>query len=94
MTELTIITNNHPRDLACWHDLPATAQADFEYIQGEDRWSPRLFQYRGFWYDTGEFTPVSTMGNWQGGQSDSCFSGVLIRYCNDFEQVIAGRYFS
>lgn len=101
-TELTVtvVTNNHPRDLACWYDLPAEAQPDFDYIEGEDRYTLRLFKYRGAWYDTGEFSPCGEspayreLGEWHAVQSYTYFSGTVIRYCDDFERVIAGRYFS
>lgn len=69
--------------------------------------SNRFFKYRGWWYDTNEFVriefertnsfttvvePESPLAKWQGVQSDSYFSGIVIRYTEDFEAVIVGRY--
>jgi hypothetical protein len=106
MDEITIITNNQPRELFSLCDLPEKARGDFEYIEGEDQYSPRLFKYRGAWYDTNEFMRVpdncqfDTMRGWDGYQSDSFFSGILVRYARDergeldSDQVIVGRYYS
>jgi hypothetical protein len=86
-----------------FYDLPAKAQADFDYIDGEDRYSRRLFQYGGVWYDVNEFERLPENGhsfwkenraNWNGYQSDSFFSGVLVRFTEDYERVVAGRYYS
>jgi hypothetical protein len=96
---MKIITNSHPRDLFCFWDLPEAAQPDFDYITGEDRYSPRLFRYRGAWYDTGEFFPIPDHPDWRGlrwdgYQSDSYFSATLVRYVDGGERVIVGRYWA
>lgn len=103
MDEVKIYTNNRPRDLIAFCDLTKKEQAEFDYIEGEDQYSPRLVRYRGWVYDVNEFTSVPAALNppmfgglkaWQGYQSDSYFSGIVIRYTNDFESVIVGRYVS
>lgn len=96
---MKIITNSHPRDLFCFWDLPEAAQSDFDYIEGEDRYSPRLFRYGGAWYDTGGFFRLPDHPDWRdlpwnGYQSDSYFSGTLVRYVDDYERVIVGRYWA
>ena len=48
---MNITTNNHQRALVCIADLPAKAQADFDYVMGDDRYAARLVNYRGAWYD-------------------------------------------
>ena len=96
---LEIRTNHHWKDLVSFYDLPTKAQKDFDYIEEEERWSTRLFSYRGSWYDVNEFMRVwdqfpNEFKAWHGYQSDSFFSGVLVRYSEDFEQVQVATYMS
>ena len=103
MNDVTLLTNNRARELVSFYDLPEKDQADFDYVDEDDRYNPRFFRYRGAWYDTHEFERLPKNGhafwnenraNWDGYQSDSFFSGVLIRYLGDYEQVVVGRYCS
>lgn len=100
MADLTIITNSVPRSLITLADLPQALQADFDYIEGDEQYSPRIFMYKGNAYDVNEFVRVASGSaypgkvKWDGIQSDSYFSGVLVKYTNDFEDVIVGRYYS
>lgn len=48
---MNITTNNKPRALVCLADLPAKAQADFDYIEKDGDYTARLVNYRGAWYD-------------------------------------------
>jgi hypothetical protein len=101
MTDLTVITNGH------WYELLTMADcigkrgfdvSDFDYIEDDEKYNPRLFKYRGCFYDTHEFEahdPTKSAPNhlatrltgWHGFQSDSYFSGVAIRYDDDFELI-------
>ena len=110
MSDLTIRTNNHWHDLSSFYDLPESARSDFYYVDVEDHQNPRFVCYRGFWYDTHEFIRIHAMSNsdphamrpeadspfdaWTGYQSDSFFSGVVLRYDNEFERIQIGRYFT
>jgi hypothetical protein len=102
---LQIITNRQPRDVLHWWELSATEQAEFEYIDTENKQSEADFvRYRGEVYDLKEFErapkgPASSpegadLSAWDGIRSDTYFSGVLIRYCQDYERVIVGRYYN
>ena len=102
---LTVITNNKPRELVTWHELPASARGWFDYLDEDQRYDARLFNYRGSWYDANEFTIApADMRPWEGISRDSFFSGVLIRYPRedygqygsdvDYEHVIVGRYYA
>lgn len=96
---ITIKTNHHWHELLTWHDIPESERADFDYIDSEERFSPRMFCYRGRWYDTNEFFVIpqslpAELREWSGYQSDSYFSGVVVRYSDDFEQVQVGTYYS
>ena len=101
-----IITNHVPRDILNPSDLTERERAELDYFD----WSKLgeggtvdfalFFRYKGETYDLGEFevwtNPESPMrdGGWDGFQSDSFFSGILVRYVDDCERVIVGRYYS
>lgn len=94
---ITVKTNNKPRELVTVYDLPTPElKRLFDYIQGEDVYSARLFAYRGEWYDTNEFVVANQeiFPKWHGQQSESFFSGLVIRYTPDMEQVVVGRYYA
>lgn len=94
-----LTTNRQPRDTVSWHDLPAKEQEIFDYIEGEDQYTSRLFQYRGSWYDYYEFEQASEFfqaEGWDGMQAQSAFDAILITYFDkdgDFldDQVIVGH---
>lgn len=91
---MNIITNNRARPLQSFLDLPAKAQADFDYIDDADRFDLRFVQYKGCWYDvcdTDGRVP-SAFKEWDGIQSETFFSGVLFKWANDYD-VIVGRYY-
>jgi hypothetical protein len=104
MSNLTIITNNVPRHIVDAYELDADERAEFDYIDwsgvDDGSASATFVRYRGELLDLGEFTrwdnPASpTRGTrWDGMHSDSFFSGTLVRYCDDHESVVIGRYFS
>ena len=106
--DLTITTNNVPRDLLSGFDLTDKERAEFDYIENMGDAIDRFFRYRGNVYDTQEFVRIelaskrtnpfclgvyeedSPLLNWDGYQSDSMFSGIVLRYCDDYERVIVG----
>lgn len=101
-SQLTIKTDNRPRKLWSWYDLPIESQADFDYIQDDDRYSARFVKFMGVWYDANDsIVPRYPWGGspdmfpgWDSYTSDSYFSGVLFRYApgTDYEEIIVGRY--
>lgn len=101
---MNIITNNIPRPLRCVLDLPAKAQKEFDYIEGDERFDPRLVQYKGEWYDVYDTMrcpdPVpadkpSPFAGWDSYISETFFSGVLFRFTGPAsDEVIVGRYFA
>ena len=97
---MKIVTNNQPRDILSWYDLTPAEQKEFDYLEdGEGS----FFRYKNWVYDLGEFMHIGAniaphpqrdgWENWHGYASDSYFSGVLIRYTSDCDQVIVGTYF-
>ena len=98
---MKIKTNNQPRDILTWYDLTPAEQNEFDYLEeGEGS----FFRYKGWVYDLGEFMRIDASiaphparegwEKWQAYAPGSHFTGVLIRYTSDCEQVIAGQYFS
>lgn len=106
---ITIITNNVPRPVINAWELTAAERAEFDYYdwdaveRGET--SPEFIRYKGDLIDISEFQTTSELHQtpelrtWDGYQSDSFFSGLVIRWPKDgdyvdFESVIVGRYYS
>ena len=95
MSEIKISSNHQARDLVCFYDMPEKEQNEFDYVREDhDRCSLRFFKYKGEYYDSYEFvrSPDSFPSYWQGYQSDSFFSGLLIRFSEDDDSVIVGQY--
>ena len=105
MSELRIITNHVPRDVIYAHELSGAEQSEFDYIDwtavenGET--SPEFFRYKGELYDLGDFLTTSELSKgaghhdlsaWDGYASDSFFSGIVVKFVEDFERVVVGRY--
>ena len=90
---MKIKTNNQPRDILTWYDLTPAEQKEFDYLEdGEGS----FFRYKNWVYDLGEFMRfdhTAIPGDWHGYASDSFFSGTLVRFTSDYEQVIVGTYF-
>lgn len=98
---LTIRTNNVSRPVLYWHDLTATERADFDYLDTPERQDEASFaRYRGVVYDLGDFAATRGHGapeyfaKWHGYVADSFYSGVVVRYTDDFEAVVLGTYFA
>lgn len=93
---MEIITNNVPRNLRYGYEMPQNLRADFDYIEPAEFDTHDFVEYRGQWYDLGEFMRVennSALAGWHGYASDTYFSGVIIKYSADCDKVICGRYF-
>ena len=96
---MTIQTNNVPRYTMDWHEMTRKEQAEFDYLDTDDkRNDTRFVRYRGWVYDTSEFMRAdsgSPFPGWHGYHSDSFFSAVLIRYVgNSTDSVIMGTAYS
>ena len=102
---MTIRCNNVPRDTLYWHELMPREQCEFAYLDTDEKRSEASFvRYKGHVYDLGEFmridraiAPHCDRPQWEtfdGYLSDSFFSGVLVRYVDDFERVILATYLS
>jgi hypothetical protein len=95
-----IITNNVPRPVINGFELSAAEQAEFDYLDFEND-SPTFFRFKGQLHDLGDFErglggssmPEQFKG-WDNYKSDSFFSGLVIRYGDDYETVVVGTFYS
>lgn len=96
--KLNIVTNNVPREIIYGFELPASKRKDFDYIKSDEDFNNNQFvKYLGHYYDVGEFMRIeknSNLKDWDGYSSDTYFSGTLIKFCEDNDYVIMGRYYS
>ncbi len=103
MADLTIKTNNVPRDIIDACELTPKEREQFDYLDWEaiddGRDSASFVRYKGWTYDLGGFTTTGNGGEmsnagWHGAHGDSYFSGILIKLVDDGERAIMGRYYS
>jgi len=98
MSDISITSNNQPRFMIYWADLTAKEQGNFDYLDSEDKQDSASFvRYKNWVYDISEFMRVDGMAGitgWDGYHSDSYFSGILLKLCEDSDSVIMGRYCS
>ena len=94
MSNLTVVSNGHYREILGWHDLTLAEQSDNDWDTEQEG---SYFKYRGHMYSLDEFMRISEgspfdRGAWDGYSSDSYFSGVLIQMSNCGDGVKVGRY--
>jgi len=84
---MRIITNNKPRFVETWFEIPESERQWFDYLTEDQRYDTRLVHYRGSWYDIGQDLP-----GWDGYHTDTFFSAVVVRWVpgSDYEQVVMG----
>jgi len=97
MTDITIKTNGHPRELMMLAELPeSVVRHDFSYMaedwdnKSDECYTKRFFEYRGAWYDTHEFQMAPDAlreRGWYGAQPESYFSAVLIKYPFEWDSI-------
>ena len=106
MSECKIITNGHLRDIIYGWELTEKEREEFDWIDSSDTLSwddVEFFRYKGELYCLSDFMrldrhPDSAFRAWDGYQSDSFFSGILVKYPKeewgdyDTERVIVGWY--
>ena len=102
---VTITSNGHRYELLTWREAieqerrlrGAKAErrfiSDFDYIKPDEVHDPRLFRYRGTWFDASEFIAIDPrrefqlnpllVAGWHGVQSDSFWSATVIRYLDE-----------
>ena len=100
---MEIETDNLPRKLLCLADLPEQSAAEFDYVEQDDFYTPRIVEVGGEYYDVFDTMTVSPsrhptlhpFSGWDAYISESFFSGVLFRFSvneDGEEAVTLGRY--
>jgi hypothetical protein len=92
-----IITNNQVREYLSANDVPQETLDWYDWLD-DDAKTDGWIHYKNHWYHVSDFMRVSPrapewMQEWDGYNSDSFFSGVLIKYVDDgaYEYII-GTY--
>jgi len=91
---LEIKTDNKRKPFKWIEEVPKSVlKEQFDGIDENER-----DNYKGHWYHLGDFLRISSQdlfpGDWDAYESDSYFSGVLIKLSDDGQEYIAGTYFS
>jgi len=102
MAALTIKTNNQPRQTVPGYVLfeNEAVRARFDYLSDDEFRDEAFIKYHGWWYAMCDFMRVENESTgdfkgWDGYHGDSYFSGVLIKWADDYgEEVIMGTYYS
>lgn len=100
---LTIITNNHERDVLYGHELTDAERAEFDYIDWEAEKRGEILsefvRYKGELYDLHDMERSNVPG-WDSMVTDTFFSAVLFRWPRegrdgiDGEHIICGRCYA
>ena len=94
---MIIKCNNKPRQKIYGYQLTDKQKAEFDYINDID--SHDFFVYKGEIYDPYDFMRVCDWHNnpfdgYHGYISESFFSGILIKFCEDSDYIIVASYYS
>ena len=90
--EIEIITNDQPRPVIFEWELTSKERED---VRPSDDWAG--FRYRGVVYGLGEFMRIENnkaLEGWDGYSPETYFSGVLIKFSEDCDEITVGRYYS
>jgi hypothetical protein len=97
---VTIKTNYQFRNTLYAYELTEEERKEFDYYTDEELEFVTFVRYKGQIIDLGQFewnanAIMNEFGDtWHGYSSDSYFSGLLVKYSDDHEQVVMGRYYS
>jgi len=98
---LKIVTNNVPRNLLFAYELSEKDWKDTCYDEEDQHRAGKegdtFVKYKDYVYSLADFMRIddnSPLKGWHGYLSETFFSGVVIKYCEDNDQVVLGRYYS
>lgn len=92
----TIITNGHERELLYFSELTDEERDKFDDDDSLLENVHDYVRYKGEVYCTDEFLVVPNVmreHGWDGIITDTFFSGILVKFTDDGEAVIMGRYY-
>ena len=95
---MIIKCNNKPRPIMYGFELSDNKKLEFDYL-GDNINDNRFFVYKNEIYDINDFMRVCDLHNnpfngYHGYISESYFSGILIKLCEDSDYIIVARYYS
>lgn len=99
MLEVTIKTNNQPRPIINFNDIPKKIREN-EFSYREEEFQGPFFKFKNEYYDISEFTIVdqnlaeSHFKGWDGIMPQGFFFGILIKWHNFYSDVVIGTYCS
>lgn len=104
MNSPTVRTNNVPRPVINGYELTEKEQKEFDYLDfgsndhdDGDGVYRSFFRYKGNVYDLGDCMRVEETNElckgWDGYYGESYFSAIVVKYVNNFEDVIVGQVF-
>ena len=99
---IKIKSNYNERQFIYGYELTEKELEEFDYIDSEELPFHNFIRYKGQVYDPNEFMRIDSdreclpegFEQWDGYQSDTFFSGLLIRYCEDTDYYQIASYFS
>lgn len=108
MANVKITTNNIPREMMTFNELPSHVREDFDYVKDYD--TRQFVFYRGSYYDVHDTQGITTirggkmgwdmvvendspLAKWRGIISETYFSGIVFRVTPD-GGVVVGSYSS
>ena len=97
---MKIKTNNVPRLLLSFFDLPVREQNEYDYLKVIERYDNRFVRYKGSFYDvfdsqTTHGLPIdSPLKSWDSFIGESYFSGVVFRFVDFNDKIVVGSYAS
>lgn len=90
---LTIKTNNVPRDIISGFELPDNIKPEFDYMDNVEGGS--FIRYKNDYYDIGDFVRTDNNGHlkeWDGYTAETYFSGVAIKLVDDDQAIMCSYY--
>lgn len=100
---MKIVTNNIPRDIIYGNDLTETERADYDWLEGDELSEASFFRFKGHLYCLSDFMRPSVTQTtginsglqcWDGYSADSFFLATVVRYVDDYEQIVVGTVYS
>lgn len=97
---VTIKTDHKWKAVLSGFELPKKWRKEFSYLTNDQYSDVRFAYYNKYYYDVQEFMVLQghagqpkEFKGWDGYQSDSYFSGIVIKISSDGEKYKIGRYY-
>ena len=94
---IKISSSNRPTLLLDWNQLTEKERSHFDWMGEDERDSSGFVRYLKSIYCPGQFERAEgelKESGWDGFETWTYFSGVVVKLCEDNDYVIMGNYFS